>query len=99
METHTMLGLPKVGPLVDDQLDGTGIADPSELWYWVLMMQPLDQTAVTSYRITGVITYLCDFFQPNVITLSAESQAHVAYNHEKKLRLAMSKRKSFSEKK
>jgi hypothetical protein len=96
METSTMLGLPKVGPLVDDQLDGTNLADPAELWYWVLMMQPLDAAAATGYRLTGVVSYLCDFFQPNVITLSAESPQHKEHNVEKALRLAKSKRISAS---
>jgi hypothetical protein len=75
METSLVMGIPRAAVLIDDNLTGTLSANPSELWYWTFQVQPTDQAAATTYRVTGTIHYLVDFFDKNLFALSAGGAA------------------------
>jgi hypothetical protein len=94
METYKMLGIPKLAPLIDDNLAGTSAANPSELWYWILIMQPVDQATAVGYKIEGCVSYLVDFMDRNVTALSAalESDLHRTYILNKRKQRSSSKK-------
>jgi hypothetical protein len=74
METDLIMGLPKSGVLIDDNLAGSSGANPAELWYWQFVVQPLDHASTATVEYQVRLFYLVDFFDEQLLSLSATIQ-------------------------
>jgi hypothetical protein len=73
METDVIMGLDKEGVLSRTDLAALNTANPSDLWYWNILQQPIDNSATSSCFWDVRIAYLVDFFDRNLISMSASS--------------------------
>lgn len=72
MESAVINGRTKQGILDDDNMSAATSANPADLWYWHLYCSPVDSTATTSGSIIGTVSYLVDFFDRSLLSLSAQ---------------------------
>jgi len=74
METAVFNGRTKQGVLDDDNLSAATTANPADLWYWHLYSSTVDPSASTSGDIIGTVSYLVDFFDRSLLSLSAQAE-------------------------
>lgn len=71
METSVIMGSTKQGIMADDTLQASTGANPANLWYWHCYVTTIDTAANASVNVTGVVRYLVDFFDRNLLTMSS----------------------------
>lgn len=74
METDLILGVDKEAMISRTDLAALNTANPSDLWYWNILQQPIDNSATSSCYWDVRIAYLVDFFDRNLISMSSEGR-------------------------
>lgn len=70
MDTAKLMGLPKIGPEVEENYQSLVTANPSRLWLWQIAMQPVDQTSTTTLVVYVEVDYDIVFFSRRALALS-----------------------------
>jgi hypothetical protein len=75
MDTAVMLGVSHEAVLSDDILQASVSANPTDMWFWHICAVTSDLTTTSTIYMATRVTYLVDFFELQVITLSAVDSA------------------------
>jgi hypothetical protein len=70
METDLIMGVTKNAVLADDTLAGSNTSNPTNPWHWHCNVVPVDLGATTTVQLIGVIHFLVDFYDRNLLSLS-----------------------------
>ena len=100
MDTAVMLGVTHQAVLADDILQASVSANPTDMWFWHICAVTSDLATTATVIMSIRVTYLADFFELQVITLSASENAiarealRELYLQQKKLKRASLKIKA-----
>jgi hypothetical protein len=72
METALIMGVSKQSVLTDDELSALTTASPANQWYWRISGRAADSAATIAVQMTVTVSYLCDFYERNLLGLSLD---------------------------
>jgi len=71
MTTAQMQGHNAEAVIADDENSATTAANPAQMWYWHILVEPVDRATSTNVTLEITIDYLVDYYEVQVASISS----------------------------